>query len=152
MDYTLKQDLKRLSTHPGDPGIAVFRALFLRRAGDEAQRMEQKLRNMILMMPETLEKVRRQSTAPGMPKSAKKLHGHLLNYLYEPRDVIPEDGNGFFGYVDDAYLVTEAYRRTSGRFEPWVNEGLYAAAWVIPAETVQLDALLDGLIAGEPAS
>jgi uncharacterized membrane protein YkvA (DUF1232 family) len=148
MNHELKQTLKTMASRH-DPAVAVFRALFRRRAGEDAPKVEQAIRNMILMMPETLELVRLRSTAPGMPGSVKRVHGHLLNYLYEPKDIIPEEGNGFYGYMDDAYLVTEANRRLSGSFEPWINEWLDAASRVMPAETVQLDAMLDGLLGAQ---
>lgn len=150
MNQMLKQDLKKLAGLPGDPGIVSFRALVRMRAGTQASWVEKSLRGMILMMPENLERVRRQSTGPDMPPHVRRLYGHLLGYLYEPRDVIPEDGNGFFGYVDDAYLVAAAHERTMKPDEDrtQVRAWLEAARWILPAETAQLDGVLAGLLAG----
>ncbi|MDD5657669.1 MAG: hypothetical protein PHF00_10505 [Elusimicrobia bacterium] len=149
MNQALKQDLKTLSRVPNDSGVAAFRALFQERAGAQAREVEQRLRNMILMMPETLERVRLQSTAPDMPKSARRLYGYLLTYIYERKDIIPEDGNGLFGFLDDAYLVTAACRRTSRSYEPRLKEWLDAMVRALPAEAARLDRVLDGLLDGK---
>jgi uncharacterized membrane protein YkvA (DUF1232 family) len=151
MNHALKQDLKKLASLPGDPGMAAFRALIKLRAGDQAAWVEKSLRSMIIMMPELLERVRRQSSGPGMPEDARRLYARLLTYLYEPRDVIPEDGNGFFGYADDAYLVSAAYERTLPPEEDrtQVRAWLETARWILPAETAQLDRILDELVTGK---
>lgn len=154
MNHALKQDLKRLAWLPGDPGLAAFRALFQLRAGEQAPWVEQSLRNMIIMMPELLERVRRQSAGPDMPRGTRRLYAYLLGYLYEPRDLIPEEGNGFFGYVDDAYLVAAAYERTMGPTDDrtQVRAWLEAARWVMPEETGQLDRIIDELATGKTGS
>lgn len=154
MNQALKQDLKRLSWLPGDPGLSAFRALFRLRAGDQAHWVEQNLRNMIIMMPELMERVRRQSASPDMPRGTRRLYAYLLGYLYEPRDLIPEDGNGFFGYVDDAYLVAAAYDRTMAATEDrtQVRAWLEAARWVMPEETAQLDRIIGELVNGKTGS
>lgn len=154
MNRQLKQDIRKLAAHPGDPGLPAFRALFRMRAGGQAAWVEKSLRSMIFMMPDLLERVRIQGCRPGMPKAVQRLYGYLLTYLYESRDIIPEDGNGLFGFVDDAYLVAAAYERTLEPEEDrsQVRAWMEATRWILPVETAQLDRILDELAAGKTQS
>lgn len=152
MMMELKRHLKELAARPGDLSLTAFREALMRRVGPEADDIERHGRNMILVMPELLERVRRDGAASELP-GARRLYGYLLAYLYEPQDMIPEYGNGFFGYLDDAYLVAAAHKRLAGADAvPGAREWLDAARRAAPAETARLDELLDELLDGRTQS
>lgn len=148
MIQELKRQLKTLSTIPGDPGLPYFRALLQRRAGEDAGAIEREWRNMILVMPDLLERIRRDAAAQAESR-VRGLYGFLLTYLYSTTDLIPDEGNGFFGYVDDAYLVTAAHRRIAGMDAiPGSKTWVETVRRIAPHEAAVLDEMLDELLAG----
>lgn len=144
----LKQRLMTISSLPGRPGLASFRPFLKGLAKDEAREFERAWRNMILLMPDLLERIRREASA-GEDPAARNLFGFLLTYIYLEKDLIPEDENGFFGYVDDAYLVTAAHRRIAGTNAiPETKAWLETVRRVVPKEAARLDEMLDELLMG----
>jgi len=152
MNRELKSMLKALASISGAPAMPRFRVMLERRAGGDAEAIEREWRNMIHMMPDLLERVRLGAAASAEP-GAKRLYGFLLTYIYSSTDLIPEDGNGFFGYLDDAYLVAAAHRRISGvEALPDTSKWLDASRRVAPAETARLDEILEELLSGRSDS
>lgn len=144
----LKQRLMTYASLPGRSGLASFRPFLKGVAKDEARKIEHEWRNMILVMPDLLERIRREASVSEEP-AARELFGFLLTYIYLEKDLIPEDENGFFGYVDDAYLVTAAHRRIAGMNAiPESKAWLETVRRVVPKEAARLDEMLDELLMG----
>jgi len=158
MLQALKSQLKILAADPHD----AFSTKIRQRVGAyEAVHYTKPLRSLILVMPDCIAQIRSWMEAPGIPAQLKRLHGFLLSYLYHPMDFLPE-GDGLFGYLDDAYLVGCVYARTmeqldhrtrrtlpnladlSGQVAPWLD----LTRRLLPAETQRIDHLLDDIVAG----
>ena len=99
---------------------------------------------------------------PDMPSEIKRLHGFVLTYLYNPDDYLPENHQGLFGYLDDAYVVATVYHRTLSEID-WrerhplrsaedlpaqVPEWLENVRLVLPEETIKIDRMFDELTEG----
>jgi len=154
-----KNQLKAMAMDPKDS----FTELLRRRVGvKEAARHEQPLRNMILVMPDMLEQIRAWIDEPGMSAVLRRLQGFVLTYLYHPRDFLPEDHNGLFGYLDDAFLVSLAFQRTLAErrglgYDSSLERGLSEQLpdWlkhvraVIPREAEQVECMLDEILMGK---
>ena len=154
-----KNQLKLMAMDPADSFIEHLS----RRGGEaDAARHEQALRNMILMMPEMLTQIRAWMVEPGMSAELRKLQEFVLTYLYHPKDIIPEDHNGLFGYLDDALLVSLAFQRTlterrglgydssmEREMAEQLPDWLKHAREVIPREAEQVERMLDELLLGK---
>lgn len=154
-----KNQLKLMAMDPADS----FAELLRRRVGaQEAALCEQPLRNMILVMPDMLVQIRVWMVEPGMSDELRRLQGFVLTYLYHPKDFLPEDHNGLFGYLDDAFLASLAFQRTlterrglgyDSSMEREIAEQL--PDWlkhvreVIPQEAEQIERMLDELLTGK---
>lgn len=104
-----KQHLKTLAVDPTDDFGARVRALSdARRAPHDAG----VLRRMVLSLPLMAGRVSRWSDDPVMPPSLRRQQKFAQAYLYSPVDFLPEESLGFFGYVDDAYLLASVYEST----------------------------------------
>jgi uncharacterized membrane protein YkvA (DUF1232 family) len=150
----LQGQLKLLAADPKDPFPGILRRL----AGPkEAARYEQPLRALVLAMPAMTGQIRDWVSESKWPSPIKRMHAFIMAYLYSPEDFLPESSMGFFGYVDDAYLVAQVYRRTlleAGCFgfkRFVVDEALSrdVPVWLktvsqlLPAETAAMDHLLE---------
>lgn len=154
-----KNQLKLMAMDPADS----FAELIRRRVGaQEATRYEQPLRNMILVMPDMLMQIRAWMAEPGMSDELRRLQGFVLTYLYHPKDFLPEDHNGLFGYLDDAFLASLTFQRTLTErrglgYDSSLERGLaeQLPAWlkhvreVIPREAEQVERMLDELLIGK---
>lgn len=83
-----------------------------------SQRDRVKLKIMILSLPEMLRQLALWSRDASVPPSLRHLHLFTLAYLYNPDDFMPEKTLGFWGYLDDAYMVTSAIVRTMEQSAP----------------------------------
>jgi len=154
-----KSQLKMMAMDPSDS----FTELLRRRVGDqEAARYEQPLRNMILVMPDMLVQIRAWMAEPGMSAELRRLQGFVLTYLYHPRDFLPEDHNGLFGYLDDAFLASLTFQRTlterrglgydsslERELAEQLPDWLKHVREVIPREAEQVESMLDELLMGK---
>ena len=154
-----KSQLKQMSLDSTDP----FTILLHRRVGaSHVARHEQPLRNMILVMPEMLTQIRAWMDEPGMSAELRRLQGFVLTYLYHPKDILPEDHNGLFGYLDDAFLVSLAFQRTLTErrglgYDSSIEREMAAQLpdWlehvreVIPREARQVEHMLEELLLGK---
>ena len=154
-----KNQLKQMSMDPADS----FAELLRRRVGaSKVSQHEQPLRNMILVMPDMLAQIKAWIEEPGMSADLRRLQGFVLTYLYHPKDILPEDSNGLFGYIDDAFLVSLAFQRTlaerrglgydsslerelAGQLPDWLKH----AREVIPREAEQVVLMFNELITGK---
>jgi uncharacterized membrane protein YkvA (DUF1232 family) len=152
MLHALKQQLKVLAQDPCDP----FHICIRRRVGKRATRLlENRLKQLILVMPDAVERVHALWSKFPDQAPAKRAGGYLLTYLYHPKDFLAEEELGFFGYLDDAYFSALVYEFVLGELENRGRllaqdkafledlEGLKAAArLVIPAEAEKIETML----------
>lgn len=104
----LDERLKRLSKDPDDDFHHQIRS----RIGKKATRLfEQRLKNLIGLMPQLLSKGFAYCNRKEVPAELKRAIGFTLTYLYHPKDFLPEDHGKLFGYLDDAYCVGLVYER-----------------------------------------
>ncbi len=104
----LEERLKRLSKDPRDD----FHDQIRRRIGKRATPLfEQRLKNLICLMPQLLSRGLNHCGRNEIPSALKKSFGFTLTYLYHPRDFLPEDHEGLFGYLDDAYFTALVYEK-----------------------------------------
>ena len=104
----LDERLKRLSKDPNDDFHYKIRS----RIGKKATRLfEQRLKNLICLMPQLLSKGLSYCNRKEVPAELKRSIGFTLTCLYHPRDFLPEDGEKLFGYLDDAYCIGLVYEK-----------------------------------------
>ena len=100
----LDERLKRLSKDPNDDFHHQIRS----RIGKKATRLfEQRLKNLICLMPQLLSKGLSYCNRKEMPAELKKSIGFTLTYLYHPKDFLGK----LFGYLDDAYCIALVYEK-----------------------------------------
>ncbi len=150
----LHAQLKLLAADPADPFAAIIRKL----AGPrDAGGYEQPLRALILAMPAMTGQIRAWLTESKSASPIGRLHGFAMSYLYSPEDFLPESSMGFFGYLDDAYLIARVYHRTvleadffgnrrfaenetlPGDVHTWIK----LARELLPGETAAIDSMLE---------
>lgn len=152
-----KEELKRLAVDPLDP----FHQKIRDRIGKRATRLiEKRLKRLILIMPGLVRRIRAHWEASNAGSEIKKLGGFMFIYLYQPKDFLPEDEHGLFGYLDDAYLVLIVYEKVvratgnaGGALDKEDEEYLkqiqtskrYVKA-VIPKETKKIETVVDKAI------
>ena len=98
----LNERLNRLAHDPNDDFHVQIRG----RIGKKATRLfEQRLKNLICLMPQVLARGLGYCKRKEVPGDIKKSIGFALTYLYHPNDFLPEDHERLFGYLDDAYCI-----------------------------------------------
>lgn len=124
---------------------------------------ERDLQDLVLIVPQVLDRLEQVWRQYEVPSSLKRLGGYVRTYLCHPDDIIPEGEGALFGYVDDAYLAAMVYLRgidylsydhplKGGPEREFVQKvrALHAAArYVIPAEAARLDAMVEDLLRGD---
>lgn len=154
----MKEQLQRESIN--DNG--GFNAHLRKRIGKRATaQIEERLRKIIVIMPDLVNRsFYYWKRSPQLP--TKRLSGHLLTYLYEPKDLISNQ-EGLFGYLDDAYFVVKVYSAVIEReiiegrhikdqdFNYWEEAKHFKKNMqaIIPAEVKHIDRMIDEIIAGE---
>lgn len=149
-----QRQLKLMAADTGDPFTKIIRRTVGPR---EAVRYEGPLRALILAMPAMAGQIRGWSCESKTPSPVRRLHAFIMAYLYSPEDLLPESSLGFFGYLDDAYLVAQVYNRTmieadslglkrfasdealSGEVPGWLR----TVKEFLPAETAVMDRMLE---------
>ncbi|MBU9888380.1 MAG: DUF1232 domain-containing protein [Candidatus Omnitrophica bacterium] len=108
MLQALEERLTRLVRDPADDLHSRVRL----RIGKKATPLfEQRLKNLICLMPRLLSRGLAYCGRKEVPASLKRSIGFTLTYLYHPRDFLPEDQGGLFGYLDDAYCVALVHEK-----------------------------------------
>ena len=119
--------------------------------------------NLILLMPHLISRMRDFADDPRIPKELRRLDGFLLTYLYHPIDFLPDEGQGLFGYLDDAYFVGVIYQQflnhqgqddvmRADRHVESVSDRLEKVRQVLPRETKKIDQMIEELKRGEKES
>jgi hypothetical protein len=127
------------------------------RAGKKATAiLEDKLKEIILLMPELVGRIYLYWNRAGNKSDVKKLGGYLLTYLYTPEDFLSIKEWGLFGYLDDAYFVAKVYTRVieevqsangkvAGIDEKYYDQAKYLKKYVrgvMPKETKKIDQMI----------
>ncbi|MCG3206355.1 MAG: hypothetical protein KCHDKBKB_03091 [Elusimicrobia bacterium] len=151
----LKKQLIQLAEDPKDQFINKVRERL--NSGAESKEPAE-LRNFVLLLPDMIAQIRIWADNSQVPVEVKRLHGFVLTYLYHPVDLLPDEPYGFFGYLDDAYLVGVVYHRTMAHvydekssnsdFSSKINGWLHLTRKVLPKETSLIDGLLAELVNG----
>jgi uncharacterized membrane protein YkvA (DUF1232 family) len=126
----------------------------------QAKTLAPSLRNFVLSLPELLQQTRLWFESPHTPPELRRIYGYVLTYVYHTVDLVPEEDYGFWGYLDDAYLVGMAYQKAleynqyqpttlPGTFNQQLPKWLAEVRQVIPQETETLDHLFGKLLRGE---
>jgi uncharacterized membrane protein YkvA (DUF1232 family) len=153
------QMLKALSHHLAT--LAITRDICWKSLGGDAQqaaRYDEALQAFVLSLPDLLGQTGAWFASPDTPRELRQLYATLLTYVYHAVDVIPEEVFGFWGYLDDAYLVGRVYletvglhpegsRRFDGAFDVRLGEWLALTRDVVPDHTRRLDTLAEHLVA-----
>jgi len=153
---TFNDRLKTLALDPRDSFTTEIRRI----AGPRtAPFYEHALRRMILRTPAMLAQIRAWAAASEVSSETRRLHDFALAYLQNPQDFLPERNHGFFGYLDDAYLVASVYDRTMhaddwAELSPLVDDlslppevpgWISAARALLPDVMAKIDRTLDAL-------
>lgn len=152
-----QRQLKLMAADNSDPFTEIIRKAVGPR---EAVRYEGPLRALILAMPAMVGQIRGWTYESKTPSPVKRLHAFVMAYLYSPEDLLPESSLGFFGYLDDAYLVAQVYNRTviaadcfglkrfaadealSGEVPAWLK----TVKEFLPEETAVMDRMLEAAV------
>ena len=145
----------------------IFHNILRERIGKKATGLlENRLKQLILLMPDLVERVYYYYGHLQTNNSkAKKLGGYLLTYLYHPEDLISDEW-GLFGYLDDAYFSAAVFEKIIHEvsvedqilIEPdkKFNESLKllkaSARSVIPKEASKIDNMIHDIVKGEEVS
>ena len=159
----LDERLKRLSKDSNDDFHYQIRS----RIGKKATRLfEQRLKNLICLMPQLLARGLSYCNRRGIPAELKKTIGFALTYLYHPTDFLPEDNEKLFGYLDDAYCIALVYEKILKTLQKTqiklaaVDEAFLkqfaltkrSIKAVIPEEGKAISEMIAGVIKGNPDS
>lgn len=144
-----------------------FMSVLKKKAGSgDAKLFADPIKNFILVMPEMISQISVWSEQDTINPEVRRLHGYVLTYLYHPVDFLHDEGYGFFGYLDDAYLIGLAYRTTMEhvdqsklRYLPnqtdlgrQIDGWLASAKKIIPKESAQIDKMIQDLLSGQQSS
>lgn len=156
----MKEQLQTLAqTDKGD-----FHVNLRRRVGKKATDiLEDKLREIIVLMPDLVTRIYFYWNRSRKPSEVRKLGGYLLTYLYTPKDFLSSEEWGLFGYLDDAYLVAKVYTnviddvrqdkgKVSAKDESFYQLAKYLKRYVrgvIPKETQQIDDMIGQIQEGK---
>ncbi|HBC46145.1 MAG TPA: hypothetical protein DCZ43_03795 [candidate division Zixibacteria bacterium] len=121
------------------------------------------LKEFIFLMPITLKQLSIYWNRKDTPAEAKRVSGFIITYIYHPRDLLPEGKNNLFGYLDDAYLVVQAYLKIHDHFlKDWrqlppedleltsrARKLIVAPQMLIPEVAGKIDKMIETLINGD---
>lgn len=121
------------------------------------------LKEFIFLLPVTLKQLSSYWNDKHTPAKAKKLSGLIISYIYQPDDFLPENNNGLFAYVDDAYVAVSAFLRVQDLYirnwqdksseeidlEKRAHKLIIAPKIVIPNEVARIDSMIDSFMEGK---
>lgn len=135
-----------------------FRESIEKRLGSKATEEQLKaVKEFIFLLPPVLQQLSNYWNEESLPSEVKRLSSHIITYIYDPEDHLPEEEHGLFGYLDDAYLVVSAFLRIQESYlKNWqdksalelrlverARELIVVPDLVIPEEAKRIKALLD---------
>ncbi len=143
---------------------AVFREAIKKRLnGITTDEQIGAVKEFIFLLPPTLKVLTGYWSDKATPHEIKNLSGLIIDYILQPNDFISEDGNGLFGYMDDAYLVVSAFIRIQDLYlRDWQNKSpeeidltqrarrlMATPKIIIPDESSRIDEIIDMCINGK---
>lgn len=153
--------------HLADTTDDIFRASIARRLqGKPTEEQVGALKEFIFLLPSALKQLSGYWNDPNTPHKAKRLSGLIISYIYQPDDFIPQNGNGLFAYLDDAYVAVSAFLRVHDLYlrnwqdkspeeidlEKRAKELIVAPKIVIPDVVAKIDSMIDKFMSGEIGS
>jgi uncharacterized membrane protein YkvA (DUF1232 family) len=121
------------------------------------------LKEFIFLLPITLRQLSIYWNRKDTPPKAKKVSGFIITYIYQPKDLLPEEKHGLFGYIDDAFLVVQSYLKIHDHFlKDWhqmppedleltkrARKLIVVPQMFIPEITAKIDKLIDSVVSGD---
>lgn len=128
--------------------------------------LENRLKNIIVLMPDLVEKIYSYWQSEKTPSKSKNLGSYLLTYMYLPNNFISQKDWGLFGYLDDAYFVAKMFttviedlqyqgvriRQEDGSLYAEVKMLKQSVRIVIPKECLKIDDMIKDLSEGKQRS
>lgn len=125
--------------------------------------LEERLKDIIILMPDLVSRVYYYWNRSDSKSEAKKIGGYLLTYLYTPEDFLSTKVWGLFGYLDDAYFVAKVFTavideveaeggRVAVKDQKSYEQAKYLKKYVrgvIPKEAEKIDAMIEELKQGK---
>lgn len=156
----LANQLRNLADNAADGFVEAIKK---RMNGKATEEQITKLKEFIFLLPATLRQLSGYWNDKSTPAKAKEMSGLLISYIYQPNDFIPENKNGLFGYLDDAYVVVSAFLKIQDLYlRDWqdksdeelqlaqrARELIVAPRIVIPEEAAKIDKMIDSFMGGE---
>ena len=104
----MKEQLKSLAKDENK----AFHVHLRQKVGKKATAiLEERLKKIIVFMPDLVGRVYDHWRVQPYASPSKRLSAYVLTYLYLPKDFLPEDEWGLYGYLDDAYMVAKIYTK-----------------------------------------
>lgn len=150
--------------HLADTTDDLFRESVAKKMdGKATEEQIRALKEFIFLLPMTLKQLNGYWNDKRTPLKAKRLSGLIISYIYQPDDFLPENGNGFFAYLDDAYVAVSSFLRVQDLYlrnwqdktaeeidlEKRAKELIVAPKIVISNEVEKIDSMLDSFMSGE---
>lgn len=157
MIQALKFQLKQMAEDNKDQ----FNLHLQKRVGKRAQaKLEKRVRQLILLMPTLVSRIRYYWEQQKTPSQVKKTGVFLFAYLCLDKDHLPWPEYGLFGYLDDAYFTALVYEKVVSEIDAaaiscspqdmelrkLVADLIKSARLVIPSEAREIDAMFEDLI------
>lgn len=154
-----ENQLKELAQNDSD----CFHRHLRDRVGKKATSvLEDRLKEIILLMPELVGRIYFHWNRSGNESKTRFLGGYVLTYLYVPDDFLSVNEWGLFGYLDDAYLVAKIYTqvvddilknkgKVAGIDLKYYDQSKFLKRYVrgvIPHETQKIDEMVSQLSEG----
>ena len=151
-------NLKRLLIDPNDLFHVHVRARIGKKATDH---FEGKVKEFILRMPSIVSRIDKMLVLEKEDSAAYRLAKYLLIYLYDPKDFLPENDNGLFGYLDDAYFVAIVYLMILEKMDPslrergdeqmkeWILMHLEPVRYLIPDESGKINKAVSDILTNQ---
>lgn len=138
-------------------------AVVKRMNGKSTEDQIRAMKEFIFLLPMTLKQLSSYWNDKNTPTKAKKLSGLIISYIYQPDDFLPENDNGLFGYVDDAYVAVSSFLRIQDLYlrdwhektteeidlEKRARTLIVAPRIVIPNEVARIDRMIDSFMEGK---
>lgn len=71
--------------------------------------LEERLKKAVLLMPDLVVRIHDYWRMQPDATATQRLGSYMLTYIYLPKDFLPQDEAGLYGYLDDAYMVAKIY-------------------------------------------
>jgi len=141
-----------------------YREIVERRLGRKPTEEQLKaIKEFIFLLPPILRQLSIYRVGHSVPASAKRLSGLILTYVFHPHDLLPEAIYGFFGYLDDAYLVVASFLKLENlTLRNWhdmtpqerdlfkrANELITVPRLLIPDAVKKIDSAIDKWLEGD---